>query len=140
MRSCKLIHRCPELYMGPTLRTGIGLRMESSIFRILIFLLAEITHIKGVHRSAEPVIRKGFYDTVTGTALGAISKRVLEAPIIGIHYFGTTFHTGSKIRKNPRAGIFVRFTAEDFKPGVIFRIYCNPCAIKENKSIVSLTI
>ena len=84
-------HCCPlvveKLHHGPTNRAGIGLSVKPAVHGIIIFSLALGTHLKVSHGGFGPVIGDIIDDGVTGTAVGAVNKRVLITPVPRVQQF-----------------------------------------------------
>ena len=84
--------------MGSAILTGIGLGMKAPIGGIIILGLACRAHFKMPHRSFGPIIRNIVNDGVTGSAVGAIDKRIAIAPVAGLQEFSQAIVTNRDIR------------------------------------------
>ena len=87
------------------LRAGIGLRMETSVGRILVFPAAVFTQCEARHTGARPVIGDAAYDRQSWTTMGAVRERVMEAAIRRIHEFAQTIRAGRGIGHDPCADL-----------------------------------
>ena len=71
--------------------------MEPAIVRVLILLKTLSAHQESLHRCIGTVIREGFDDAVSGTAIGAISEGVEIPPVQGVEYVMEAVGTNSDI-------------------------------------------
>src|ERR1700730_6586388 len=96
--------------MRPTHRTGIWLGMKPAIQRIVIFRFAFRALLESSHRRIRPIVRKLFDDAESGSAIGAVSKRISVPPVLGIKHFPLAIRTDRDIRKN-QCGLWSRLVA-----------------------------
>ena len=68
--------------MGAAERACIGLCVEATVERILIFLLAARTHLKSAHGGARTIVRHTFDDRETRTTIRAVCEWVVVAPVL----------------------------------------------------------
>ena len=81
-------------------RACIGLGVKTTIERIVVLLFTFRTHCEAMHRCKLPVIRQAFYNSVAGTAIGAVDKRVTKPTVSRIHKLTTTVAAERNIRRN----------------------------------------
>jgi hypothetical protein len=85
---------------GAANRTGIRLCVESAVAGIVVFRLAVGAHLELAHRSFRAVIGDVLNDAVARSAIGAVSKRIAEAPIAGVREFPPAIVAGRNIGRN----------------------------------------
>jgi len=72
--------------------------VKAAVQRIIIFGLAGGTHLEGSHGGQGTIIRHIRNNGKTGTAVGAVRKRVSIAPVFGIKHLLPTFIARGHIR------------------------------------------
>ena len=78
--------RIPQFKLRAAGGTGIRLGMKSPVVRIFVFGAAIRAHCEGLHGCVRAVVGERFDDRETGTAVGAVGKRITIAPVLGIEY------------------------------------------------------
>ena len=84
--------------MGSAVVTGIGLGMKAPVGGLIILGLAGGAHCKMPHGRFGPIIGNIVNDGVTGSAVGAVDKRIVIAPVAGIQQFSQAIVTNRDIR------------------------------------------
>jgi hypothetical protein len=84
--------------LGSTYGTSIGLSVKPSISGIIVLSLALVAHLEVFHGCFRSIIRNIFYDRISGAAVGAIDKRILETTVIRIEKFPKAVFAYSYIR------------------------------------------
>jgi hypothetical protein len=74
--------------------------MKTAIQRVLIFRLAGRTHLEGGHGGQGTIIRHIRNNGKTGTAVGAVGKRVSISPVFGVKHLLPTFITRGHIGRD----------------------------------------
>src|SRR6185369_10325740 len=76
--------RPAEVEPGPARRTGVRLRMKSTVAHVVVLALAGRTHRERSHRRPGPVVRSRADDGESRSAVGAVGERVAVAAIMEI--------------------------------------------------------
>src|SRR5262245_43797629 len=74
----------PQLHLRSALPAGIGLGMKPAMQRVVVLRLACWTHRERRHGSVRPVVRDIALDGEARSAIGAIDKGILVAPVAWI--------------------------------------------------------
>ena len=77
----------PKLYVRPTHRTRIRLRVKPAVGRIVVFGSALFAHHKRLHRCVRPVVRQRLDDAETRATVRAVGERIAIAPVARIEEF-----------------------------------------------------
>jgi hypothetical protein len=89
--------------------------MESAVGWILVFCLALRAEGELLHRGVRPVVREGFNDAETGTAVGAIGEGIEKAAILRIEDFAQAIRTGGDVRQDEGGLFAARLAGADGK-------------------------
>ncbi len=74
--------------------------MKPSVSGIMVFTIAVRTHGKVTHRGLRPIIGNGSDDGKTGSAVGAVDKRIAETTIVRVDQFMKTVVTKSNVGRD----------------------------------------
>ena len=114
--------RIDERQPGPARRTGVRLRVEPAIQRVVVFALAGLAHHEALHRRAGPVVRQRLDDGEARAAVRAVGEGILEAAIRGIEDLAQAIVAGGDIRKDERDQRPVGRALADLEPGIAARV------------------
>ena len=95
--------RLPQGEMWTTGRAGIGLRVKTSIQRILVFTLAGGAHHKISHRGVGTVVRQGLDEGKAWTAVRTVGERIEITPVRRVKDVVQAIRTGGHIWENKRS-------------------------------------
>ena len=83
--------------MRPAIKAGIGLRVKTPVEWVGILRGAGGAHGKTIHRGGRSVIGQRANDGKARSAIGAVDKRVVIAPIGGVEQLAQTIIAGGDI-------------------------------------------
>src|SRR5262249_42122586 len=74
----------PQFQERTALWAGIRLGVKASVRRVVVLSSASLTHLKHLHTCVVAIVRKGFDDCESRSAVGTVGKRIKIAPIAWI--------------------------------------------------------
>ena len=106
----------PELELRAALRAGIGLGVESAVCRVAVLARALGAHRELLHRRARPVVGQRLDDGVARSAVGAVGKRIAEAPVARVEDFAQALRAGRDVGHHQRGLLFRPRSCESQNP------------------------
>src|ERR1035437_4198935 len=108
--------------MRPADWASIGLRVEATIRRGIVFGLALWTHRERLHRSIRAVVGQRFNDAEARAAIRAIGERIAVTAVVRIENFAQAIGTSRDVGQHKRGFITADFAFADFKIRVVERV------------------
>src|ERR1035437_2212169 len=101
--------------MRPADWASIGLRVEATIRRVIVFRLTLRAHRERLHRSIRAVVGQRFNDAEARAAIRAVRERVAVTAVVRIENFAQAIGTSRDVGQHKRGFITADFAFADFK-------------------------
>src|ERR1035441_2627085 len=92
----------PQLQMRTALRTRVGLSVEPSVARIVVFRRTFREHLEDSHRRARAIVGQRFDNSEARPAVGAVGERIAISAIGRIENLSLTFAASCNVWQDQR--------------------------------------
>ena len=90
----------PQGQRWTALWAGIGLGVKTPVLRVVVFGLAQLTHVEMSHGGVWPIVRQRFDNAETGAAVGTVDKGIQITAVVWIEQLASAICTGGDIRQH----------------------------------------
>src|ERR1051326_4866778 len=115
MRMKQIAGAAPQFQMRSAIRTGVWLRMETPVARVVIFGLTKPAHDEAFHRSVGAVVGQRLDDAEPRSAIGAVRERIAVAPVGRVEEFAHAVRAGRDVRQHQGAPFAGRAAGANFE-------------------------